>query len=209
MLHWEYLWWYNTLYPIATGVAFFMTQPPIVFTQLDRRVIAVCDAVGAFIGYWGFKEVLGKIWTLMALHKEPLTQIEISRRLEISRSLVSESMAILQDLGLVRACGSHRNTPYEAVLNVWPTISDVLRSREWALIEQAKMALEGLQEEMNLNQPEASIYDASRVRILLAMTELAQAFLRIIIALRKPQSVVQMPGWVRKAGKLVREFTNI
>ena len=45
--------------------------------RLSQRVLAVADAVGAFIEAWGFKAIHGRIWTLLALRKEPINQIDV------------------------------------------------------------------------------------------------------------------------------------
>ena len=179
--------------------------------RLERKVLAACDAVGEFIEYWGFKGVYGRIWCLLALSRQPLTQAEIARRLEISRSLVSGAVGELVGLGLIRATSDTRNAPYEAVIDVWPTIADVLRSREWMLIEAARVRLEAALEE-------AELLDAGRVphpwrldrlRFLLRMTEIAQQLLRILIALRKPRSLQDLKSWgsgVRNLFDHLRQF---
>ena len=59
------------------------------------------------------------------------------------RALVSGAVAELASFGLVRQVGSGRMAPYEAVMDVWPIISGVLREREWMLLETARITLEG------------------------------------------------------------------
>ena len=116
--------------------------------RLGAKVRHVCEAVGDFIAYWGFKAIHGRIWTLLALRREPMSQVEVADFLQVSRSLVSGAMSELVEHGLVRPLSEHRNAPYEAVVDIWPTISDVLRDREWMLIEAARLALEGAVEEL-------------------------------------------------------------
>ncbi|MEO1175462.1 MAG: helix-turn-helix domain-containing protein, partial [Myxococcota bacterium] len=76
---------------------------------LTRRVLDVCEATGAFIEYWGFKGILGRVWTLLALRASPMPQTEIANLLGVSRSLVSGAIAELQRRGLVRAVGDARS----------------------------------------------------------------------------------------------------
>lgn len=172
---------------------------------LTRRVLDVCDATGAFIEYWGFKGILGRVWTLLALRAEPLAQTEIAELLGVSRSLVSGAIAELQRRGLVRPISERRNAPYEAIVDVWPSIAEVLRSREWMLIESARLALDAAIEEAEVlrSAGEAVNYDVRRMRMLLLMTETAQAFLRALIAMRSKRPVEALTGWVSRASEFV------
>jgi len=174
--------------------------------RLTRRVLRVGDAVGRFIEYWGFKTIHGRVWVLLALHREPLAQTEIAQILEVSRSLISGAVSDLTAHGLVRPVGDHRNAPYEAMIDFWPTIADVLRGREWMLLESAKVALEGAVQEAERaeDQGRSINYDLDRMRVLLAFTELGQAFLRVLISLRTPRGVERLGGWLRSASSIVR-----
>ena len=179
--------------------------------RLTRHIVRVGDSVGAFIEYWGFKAVHGRIWTLLALRASPMAQSEIAQTLGISRSLVSGAVAELVSHGLLRATGDHRNAPYEAVIDVWPTISDVLRSREWMLIEAARLALEAAIEECEYA---ASLghevrYDVDRMKMLLAMCELAQTLLRMMMSLRMPRGTERFGTWLKKAAGLAGRLRNI
>lgn len=173
---------------------------------LDRRVIEVCDAAGSFIEYWGFKAVQGRVWTLLALRAVPLSQTEVAELLGISRSAVSGTVAELVGLGLLRQVGEHRNDPYEAVIDVWPTIADVLRNREWMLIEKARLALEAAIEEAEIAGTQGGAWSLTRLRLLLTMTEMAQALLRMLIAIRVPRSLEGFADWIRKASAFLGAF---
>ena len=176
---------------------------------VSRRVLAVCDKVGDFIAYWGFKSIHGRIWAYLALYKVPVPQAELARVLNVSRSLVSESMAELQRWGLVRPASDEHHAPYTAVVDIWPTISDVLRTREWLLIESTRMSLEGaleaIEREERAGNP--SPFDASRVRLLLTMTEIAQAFIRLLIRMRQAPTD-SFGQWVAKASGMLKLFRN-
>ncbi len=182
----------------------------------DGRVVAriqqVCDAVGAFIEYWGFKAIHGRIWTLLALRSEPMTQVEIAEFFGVSRSLVSVAMSELGARGLVRALSDHRNTPYEAVVDIWASISDVLREREWMLIETARLALESAIEEIELSGGQSggmARWDVDRMRFLLRMTELAQAFLRLLIGIRVPHKLEGLGEWLKSSAKFMRSLREL
>ena len=174
---------------------------PTAHTRLNERAVDVCNAVGAFIENWGFRSIHGRVWALLALSTRPLSQAEVAERLGVSRSLVHLAIVELLGFGLVHPVGSQRNAPYEARMDVWPTITGVLRKREWMLMESARVALEALRQEVGYDvragqRPE---YDLRRVEVLLLMTELAQAVLSGLFAMRIPASVEGFSGWLLRA----------
>lgn len=183
----------------------FARSSPEPNERLEERVLDVCAAVGAFIESWGFRSIHGRVWTLLALSTRPLSQSEVAERLGVSRSLVHLAVNELADFSLVRPIGPQRNAPYEARMDVWPTITGVLRKREWMLIESARVALEALRIELTntKGQHPSSMYDGRRVEVLLLMTELAQASLKLLFALHIPNSVEDFAVWLRKARDIV------
>jgi len=179
-------------------------------SRLDTRVKQACEAVGEFIEYWGFKAIHGRIWTLLALRREPMSQTEVADFLAVSRSLVSGAMAELARYGLVRADSDHRNAPYGAVVDVWPTISDVLREREWMLIETARLALDAAIEQAELADPaQTRRYDLDRMRFLLRMTELAQSFLRFLIGIRVQSKLDGVGEWIRRSSRFMTQLRKL
>lgn len=178
--------------------------------RLERRVLTVCDRAGAFIEWWGFKAIHGRVWTLLALHHGPIPQSKIAQTLGVSRALVSQAMAELLEFGLVRAVGDHRNAPYEATVDVWPTISDILRTREWMLLESARVALESALSEAQSQQAagEAVVFDAEKMQMLIRMTESAQAILNMIVGLRVPKPMENLGSLATKAASILSTFRS-
>lgn len=195
--------------PVHTGAVLDVSTPPD--DLLTPRVLRVADAVGDFIAWWGFKAILGRVWTVLALRGTPLSQAEIAKLLGVSRALVSASVAELLEFGLVRRVGSHHHAPYEAVLDVWPVISDVLRTREWMMIEQARVALESALEEAEVAEASGAYvpWKIERMRLVLGLTETAQAFLRILVKLRVPRTIDALSGWLTRASGLIQTLRQI
>jgi DNA-binding transcriptional regulator GbsR (MarR family) len=179
---------------------------------LAQRVIEICDAVGAFIEYWGFRAIHGRIWVLLALSKEPLSQSEIASFLEVSRSLVSPAVAELSGFRLVKPVSEHRNSPYRASLDVWPTITDVLRTREWMLLEQARLALEAASDEIAAREDQKIAHPLvpEHLHTLLRMTEVAQMLLRIVLGLGGSRlAPTGLSGWLARAADLARTLRGV
>jgi DNA-binding transcriptional regulator GbsR (MarR family) len=188
-----------------------VSAPAAASDRQIRRVVQVSEACGRFIEYWGFKAIHGRVWTLLALRATPLSQTEIANTLGVSRSLVSGAVAELVDYGLVRAVGAHRNAPYEAVMDFWPTIADVLRTREWMLLESARVALEGAIDEAEYAQATGApvIFDVERMKLLLALTEVGQSLLRILIGMRMPRGGERFATWLKNASGLVGKLRRL
>ena len=174
-------------------------------TQADEvneqaALLAFCDACGDFIEYWGFKSIHGRVWAYLALVGEPHAQSVIAQRLKVSRSSVNLAVNELASYGLVKATSELHHAPYEANLDVWPVIVQVLQRREWVLLERARADLEQL---INASAEEkTSAVKTERAQQLLQMTEWAQGLLRLLINARLPQTHDSWLLWFGKAMKL-------
>lgn len=179
--------------------------------RLTLRILAVCDAVGAYIEGWGFRSIHGRVWALLAMHDGPMAQTEIAEVLGVSRSLVSLAISELADYGLVRATADARNAPWEATWDVWPTITDVIRSREWMMMERARQALEAAAAEAAFAREngETTRWNERRVRLLLTMTEFAQATLRTVLSIRMPRSLDALGKWLEKSARGVDRLKSL
>src|SRR5918912_881500 len=62
-------------------------------TREEERALVheLADAVGALMEFWGFKRVMGRLWTVLYLTGEPLSAAELCDRLAISTGAVSKS----------------------------------------------------------------------------------------------------------------------
>ncbi len=178
--------------------------------RLTLRVVAVCDAVGAYIEGWGFRSIHGRVWALLAMRSGPMSQAEIAETLGVSRSLVSLAISELTQFGLVRPTSDARNAPWEPTWDVWPTITDVIRSREWMQMERARQALEAALSEVQFARDSGtpSPWDERRIRLLLTMTEFAQVSLRAILSVRMPRSLDQFGTWLERSSRVIERVKN-
>jgi DNA-binding transcriptional regulator GbsR (MarR family) len=108
----------------------------------------VADAVGALMEFWGFKRVMGRLWTLLYLRGEPLSAAELCEQLEISNGAASMALAELEHWAVVRRSRKpgDRREYFEAETDVWKMISRVLRERELMQIERALQIFERARE---------------------------------------------------------------
>lgn len=90
-------------------------------------------------------------------------------------------------------------------MDFWPTIADVLRGREWMLLERARMALEGAIDEVERAADAGGpvVWDVGRMKVLLALTELGQALLRTLMSMRAPRTPDRFGHWLKGAVSVV------
>ncbi|MCG5054650.1 MAG: hypothetical protein KA712_16940 [Myxococcales bacterium] len=91
--------------------------------------IETCGRIAAF---WGFTRTMGRAFGLLYLAPEPLSRLDVQKRLHISAGNASMTLAALVRWGVVkklRPPGS-RQDHYEAETDFWHMISSVLNERE-------------------------------------------------------------------------------
>lgn len=173
---------------------------------LDQHLVGACNAVGEFIEYWGFKATHGRVWLLLAIHRQPLAQKDLMRMLNLSRGTISTVVADLVAHDLVEAISDHRNAPYRAKTEFWPTIAAVLEKREAGLIRQAHTSLIALLESLEANPEFREVYDVERVRGLVNLSEMAQRFLQLLINVPLPSHTDRMTGWFSTVSRIAQRL---
>jgi HTH-type transcriptional regulator, glycine betaine synthesis regulator len=96
------------------------------------------------IEHWGFRRVLGRVWTILFIAAEPLPAATIGERLSLSAGAVSMSLSELQRWGVVRRVfrPGERKEFFEAETDFWKMISKVFDERERQLVESVRERLE-------------------------------------------------------------------
>ena len=110
----------------------------------------VADTVGALMEFWGFKRVMGRVWTILFLRGEPLSAAELCEQLAISSGAASMALAELEHWAVVRRSRKpgDRREYFEAETDIWKMISRVLRERELLQIERALEVFDRAREQL-------------------------------------------------------------
>src|SRR5438046_5157359 len=110
----------------------------------------VADAVGALMEFWGFKRVMGRVWTILFLRGEPLSAAELCEQLAISSGAASMALAELEHWAVVRRSrkAGDRREYFEAETDIWKMISRVPRERELVEIERGLAVFERVREKL-------------------------------------------------------------
>ncbi len=142
----------------------------------------MATAVGDFIRYWGFRRIHGQIWTELYLSKQTLSGKELTRRLGVSKALVSPALHELIEFKLIRQTQSTgKLKQYCADPNVFQVIVGVLNNRERHLIENAQKTHRILTESLKTQDILSDAIDLSRLTELGEMIKTALSALLFVV----------------------------
>ncbi len=161
-------------------------------SRIPPELEDVVNQIGEFIQYWGFKNVHGRIWVHLFLTTTPLDSADLIERLEISKGLVSMSLADLLEYEVIQVTGKSQrgSTLYRANPDVMSVIGNVLRKRERRMLSRISSATRLLKKLPDNLKAENFLLD-ERIQSLNAMVETAENSLDGILEL----SDVDFSSW--------------
>ncbi len=106
--------------------------------------LRVAEVIGGLMEFWGFKAVMGRLWTILYLSPEPLPAAELGERLQASTGAISMALNDLQKWGVVKKAWrpGERRDFYEPETSIWKMVTRVFRERELATVRAAIEAFE-------------------------------------------------------------------
>lgn len=140
--------------------------------------------MGRLAGFFGFSEVMGRLYGTLLMNPDPLSLDDLVERLHISKGSVSMNMRALERWGMAKEVWvrGERRKFYKAEHDLWQVIRNVLNSRER---REVMLAIQVLSESVEkLQNAEPSLTDEER--------ELAQFYLERIDDLRAFFQFAQM-----------------
>lgn len=119
--------------------------------KLSPQVLEMADNVGAFIEYWGFKQVHGKVWTLLFLAPGPVDANYLIDNLKISKALVSMTIKDLLFYNVIEEVEKEKpgTQRYQFNPDITSVILDVIQKREVKMLKELQKSFK------NLNQSES------------------------------------------------------
>jgi DNA-binding transcriptional regulator GbsR (MarR family) len=117
---------------------------PIHESPQHEAELLAADAIGDIIEHWGFRKVLGRVWTVLFIAAEPLPAAAIAERLSMSAGATSMALTELQRWGVVKRVWrpGERKEFFEAETDFWRMISKVFDERERLIAESVRDRLE-------------------------------------------------------------------
>jgi DNA-binding transcriptional regulator GbsR (MarR family) len=149
--------------------------------------LLAADAVGDVIEHWGFRKVLGRVWTVLYLSAETLPAVDIADRLSMSAGSVSTTLTELQRWAVVKRVWKpgERREYFEAETDYWKMISKVIAERERFVARSVRDRLERAAELLGRGRDAGSKARLERVQRLLAFTNVAEKMIDTFVASRR------------------------
>ena len=183
------------------------TSPAGRTESLQELRLQVSDSIGDIIAFWGFKRVLGRIWTLLYLSPRPLTAAEICDELQLSTGACHMAVQEMDNWGIIRK----KNKPgskqilFEAETDIWRMVCRVVASRELRELEKLTTSIGNL---LQASQSWSKLYPRdeqakhieNRLKQLHRMSELGTEAFRLLFQekhfeLAALQKIAQIRQW--------------
>lgn len=168
--------------------------------DLLQAVLLLADAIGDVIEHWGFRKVLGRLWTVLYLSEDPLPATDLADRLSLSSGAISMALSELQEWGVVKRVWvpGERREFFVAETDFWKMISKVVSERERYLVSSVRDRI--AQASAILKQLPSKEAKAAqrRAKILLSIAQTAEAAIETFLASRRADfsgfgALIQLP----------------
>jgi DNA-binding transcriptional regulator GbsR (MarR family) len=148
-----------------------------IYSTSDSRLLSMAEKVGSFIEYWGFKQVHGKVWTLIFLASAPVDANYLKDSLKISKALTSMTIKDLLFYNVILEVEKDRpgTQKYKINPDITNVILDVLRQRELKMLFEIRSAFDILKSSQ-AKKPTVQVH-AQRLDELGAMVDTAKLLL--------------------------------
>lgn len=155
---------------------------------------AVNDSTVAGLGrlarFFGFNDVMGRLYGTLLLSPEPMSLDELAQRLKISKGSVSMNMRSLERWGMAKEhwVRGERKKYYKAESDFWKVIRNVLDSRERREVELALRVLaesvdqlKSAESDLSTDERDLSAYYLERIDDLYGFFQFAQIALETVL----------------------------
>ncbi|MFN2136135.1 MAG: GbsR/MarR family transcriptional regulator [Candidatus Promineifilaceae bacterium] len=147
--------------------------------------------IGRLAGFFGFSEVMGRLYGTLMLSPDPLSLDDLASSLEISKGSVSMNMRDLERWGMAKEVWmrGERKKYYRAESDLWQVMLNVLGSREQ---REVQVALEVLNDsvsrlksaegELTPEEQELAQYYLERIADLQTFFQVAQLAISTVLS---------------------------
>jgi DNA-binding transcriptional regulator GbsR (MarR family) len=162
---------------------------------MDENLAAVQDStvagLGRLAGFFGFSELMGRLYGTLLLSPEPLSLDQLAEGLQISKGSVSMNMRSLERWGMAKEVWvrGERKKYYMAESDFWKVIRNVLGGRE---LREVRVALQVLgksveqlraaEDELPPDEQRRAAYVLERIGDLQTFFQVAQLGLEALLS---------------------------
>ncbi len=146
--------------------------------------------IGRLAGFFGFSDVMGRLYGTLMLSPEPMSLDSLASKLEISKGSVSMNMRAIERWGMAKEVWmrGERKKYYRAESDLWQVIRNVLGSREQREVQVALdvlgesiTRLRSAEEELTPEERELARYYLERIAELQSFFQVAQLALAAVL----------------------------
>ncbi len=139
------------------------------------------EGIGRLARFFGFAEVMGRLYGTLLLSPEELSLDDLASQLEISKGSVSMNMRALERWGMAKEVWvrGERKKYYAAEHDLWQVIRNVLSSRERREVQLALHVLGDSVEKLKNAENELSPKDRELAKFYLERIADLQAFFTV------------------------------
>ncbi len=161
---------------------------------MHQNLEAVQDStvagLGRLAGFFGFSDVMGRLYGTLLLSPEPLSLDELAEGLKISKGSVSMNMRSLERWGMAKEVWvrGERKKYYRAESDFWTVIRNVLSGREMREVQVALEVLsdsveklKAVEDDLPPAEQARAAYVLERIADLRAFFEFAQMALETFV----------------------------
>jgi DNA-binding transcriptional regulator GbsR (MarR family) len=153
--------------------------------KMSEEEVAFSEIIGDLVEQWGFNRHLGRIWSLLFLREKPLSPSDIQEGLSLSAGSVSSGLSELQTWGVVKRIrlAGDRNFYYEPETRIWKSVSNVLRTREIRILDEAQGGLAALVERLQgKGKAEGAEFQVKRIKQIREAMETAHSLFTLLVS---------------------------
>ncbi|MCB0036208.1 MAG: hypothetical protein KDE51_19390 [Anaerolineales bacterium] len=146
--------------------------------------------LGRLARFFGFSEVMGRLYGALLLSPEPLSLDDLAEGLQISKGSVSMNMRSIERWGMAKEVWvrGERKKYYQAESDMWKVIRNVLSGREMREVQVALQVLgesveklRTAEESLSEEEQELAAYYMERIGDLQAFFQLAHMALQTVV----------------------------
>jgi DNA-binding transcriptional regulator GbsR (MarR family) len=162
---------------------------------MHDNIVAVQNStvagLGRLAGFFGFSDVMGRLYGTLLLSPEPLSLDDLAEGLQISKGSVSMNMRSLERWGMAKEVWvrGERKKYYQAESDFWKVIRNVLSGREMREVQVALQVLgdsvaklKAAEGELPAGEQALAAYVLERIADLQAFFQFAQMALETLVA---------------------------